>query len=275
MQFLQRLLITVVLLPIGLWALFSGETPFAILIMLFFGIAAWEYANLFKNGGHRPAIFIIVAGTVLIILLRAFTSEALAIFALTAGVLVSLTYYLWRFERGDDQAVTDLTITVYGLVYVGFIGSYFVALRGLPGGAWWTITVFAAVWWADTAAYFIGSAFGKHRLSPRLSPKKSWEGYLGGIVVTLIGSPLLLRLYHALDLPVDAGITVPRVLWIALVMGVLPTLGDLGISLLKRHFSVKDTGHILLAHGGMLDRVDAWIWAMAIGYYMVTLFFLN
>jgi phosphatidate cytidylyltransferase len=110
-------------------------------------------------------------------------------------------------------------------------------------------------------------------MAPRLSPKKSWEGYFGGILLSLGGSVLLLKAYAWFGLPVDPAITVTRVLVLAVFLSVFPTIGDLGISMLKRHFAVKDSGKILPGHGGMLDRIDSWLWAAVMGYYLITLLF--
>jgi phosphatidate cytidylyltransferase len=151
-------------------------------------------------------------------------------------------------------------------VYLGWIGGYLISLRNLPDGKWWLLTVLVAVWLADTAAYLIGSRFGKHKLSPRLSPKKSWEGYLAGILFSLVGTPLFTLLW-----PASANITPLDGLWIALPISLLTTLGDLGESMIKRQFGVKDSSKLLPGHGGAFDRIDSWLWAAVIGYYIITL----
>jgi phosphatidate cytidylyltransferase len=271
---LQRLLVTVVLLPLGLFALFSGELYFGILILVILLFATWEFANLYKTGGFEPAVFILLIGTLLLSLMRLVAKD----FSwdqpiLGALILLAMAFHTLNFERGRDKAALDLAVTLGGLAYVAFLGSYFVAIRSLPGGAWWMLVVFTSVWWADTGGYFIGRAFGKHKMAPRLSPKKSWEGYFGGIVLSLGGSLLLLQVYTWLDLPVDPGITPQRVLLLAAFLSVFPTIGDFGISMLKRQFAVKDSGTILPGHGGMLDRIDSWLWAAIIGYYLITMLF--
>ena len=270
---LQRLLVTIFLLPLGLWALFSGEVPFGVLIMVILLFAAWEYANLYKTGGYKPAVFILLSGTLLLSLLRlldGFTWDSLI---LGGVVLLAMGYHTVSYELGREQAALDFAITLSGLAYVAILGSYFIAIRALPGGAWWMIVVFTSVWWADMGGYFIGMAFGRHKMAPRLSPKKSWEGYFGGIALALGGSLLLLLIYGWLNLPVDPQITAQRVLLLAAVLSVFTTLGDFGISMIKRQFAVKDSGKILPGHGGMLDRIDSWLWAAVIGYYLITLLF--
>jgi phosphatidate cytidylyltransferase len=274
-MFLQRLIVTIILLPIGLWAMFAGETQFGIMMMIILIIAMWEYTNLFKIGGYKPAVFILLTGTVLFSLTRLFFGQQWVQLIMTGLVLGTMAFHSFAYERGRDESAMDMMISFGGLVYVAFIGSFFIAIRSLPGGDWWMIVVFTSVWWADTGGYFIGKAFGKHRLAPRLSPKKSWEGYLAGIVLALGGSVLLLKIYYLLNLPVDPAITYPRVMLVGAFLSIFPTIGDLGISMLKRYFTVKDSGKILPGHGGMLDRIDSWLWAAAIGYYLITLCFLT
>ncbi len=120
----------------------------------------------------------------------------------------------------------------------------------------------------------IGKWIGKTPLAPRLSPKKTWEGYFGGLVMAGVLAPLLLMFYRWMKWPVPPEITIPRVMLIGVVMGIFTVAGDLLISMLKRTYSLKDTGTILLGHGGVLDRIDSWLWAVSIGYYLITAIFL-
>jgi phosphatidate cytidylyltransferase len=149
------------------------------------------------------------------------------------------------------------------------MGSFFIALRALPEGEGWLLVSLPALWLADSGAYFIGTRFGVHKMTLRLSPKKSWEGYFGGILVAVIGTPLLAILYRNLWLPVETAITPANAVILALAMGVFPTLGDLGESMIKRQAGRKDSGTLLPGHGGMFDRIDSWLWAAFISYYVV------
>jgi phosphatidate cytidylyltransferase len=123
------------------------------------------------------------------------------------------------------------------------------------------------VWLADSGAFLIGSRYGKHKLSPRLSPKKTWEGFFGGIVFGVVSGAILAALWHFMS----PAMTVERGALIGLLMGALTPLGDLGESMIKRQAGVKDSSQILPGHGGVLDRIDSWLWAGVIGYYVVLL----
>jgi phosphatidate cytidylyltransferase len=272
-MFSQRVLVTAVLLPIGIAAILAGEIWFGILIAIVLILAIREYIQLFQTGGFQPSGFMLFGGILVLLAARLFGGFAYDYGVLPLLVMLALCAHLIAFERGRDQAATDFTITLTGLFYIGYLGSYFLALRGLPEGIWWVLLVLPGGWAADSGAYLIGSAIGKHKLVPRLSPKKSWEGYIGGIGSAIIITPLLALLYRSFWLPPDTQITLARAAIIGGVMGVFPTLGDLGVSMFKRQFGVKDTGNLLPGHGGILDRIDSWLWMVSLGYLLIHWFF--
>jgi phosphatidate cytidylyltransferase len=270
---LQRSIVVVILLPLGIAAIAAGGLVFLAVITLILGLAAWEYVQLHKTGGLQPAGFFVVIGVVALVLARYLGGFAFDPWLLPLLVLLSMGIHLVAYERGRDQAATDFAATLTGIFYFGLLGSFFVLMRELPNGQWWILVTLPAVWLADSGAYFIGSRFGRHKLSPRLSPKKSWEGYFGGILFGVVGTPLLVLLYEQLGLPSEAGITFVRAAVMGIVMGIFPTLGDLGESMVKRQVGVKDSGTLLPGHGGAFDRIDSWLWAIVIGYFVITWFF--
>jgi phosphatidate cytidylyltransferase len=181
-----------------------------------------------------------------------------------------MAWHTLDYERGATLAGTDFALTLTGLVYVGWIGAYFISLRGMDDGLWWFMTALPAVWIADSAAYLAGHRFGRHRLAPRLSPKKSVEGYLAGILGGALGSWALTLLWQ-IGAGTSSSINPGRGLLLGLVIGTLAPIGDLGISMFKRQLGIKDTGRLLPGHGGALDRIDSWLWASVIGYLTVRL----
>lgn len=272
-MFLKRMAVILVLLPLGLVAIFLGSPYYTLFITIFLGMAAWEYGRMFHIGGYQPSSALIVGGTLALIAGRAFNGLESTPWLLSLAIFTSMTYHLVMYEKGRDHAGTDFAITISGILYFGFVGSYLLSLRYLPEGEWWLLLVLTAVWLADGGAYLIGSRWGRHKLSRRLSPKKSWEGYLAGIVFGVVGAPLLVLLF---TLWLKPGTTVTP-LWgviIGLVMGIVPTLGDLGESMFKRQAGVKDSSNLLPGHGGFFDRIDSWLWAAVIGFYIITWFVL-
>lgn len=272
-SFAQRVLFTVVALPLGIFFIFWGGWPYAIFIAAILARGAWEYADLFRNGGGKPSNLILLSGVIAIFATRfaAGFSQDHWVFVTLIGV--SVTFYLVEYERGRAAAGSDFAATLSGIFYVGLLGSYLLLLRQIPEGDWWVLITLFAVMLADTAAYMFGSRFGKTRLAPRLSPKKSWEGFIAGAVVSTIGTPLFLLLFRVLGLPDEPQFSLMNVAVLGLAIGILSTLGDLAISMIKREMKMKDASHILPGHGGVLDRIDSWLWAFPIGYYLVTVFF--
>lgn len=268
---MQRVLVTIILLPIGLAAIILGGWVFTLLIALILGVAGWEFAQLFKTGGLQPSGPIVVVGILALVLGRYLNGFESAHWIISLFVLLSITYHLIAFERGRDQSGTDFTVTLAGIFYIGWIGAYFISLRQLDQGMWWVLLVLPATWLADSGAYFVGSRFGKHKLSPHLSPKKTWEGYLGGIVWGVAGGVLLAWIWQQIGADPTV-ITLGRGLLVGLVMSIFPTLGDLGESMIKRQVGVKDSSHLLPGHGGAFDRIDSWLWAAVFGFYLVSFF---
>ena len=171
------------------------------------------------------------------------------------------------FERGRDEAALDLAITLGGIVYLGWVAAYFIDLRI---AAQWGLVADARISdrrvVADAMAYFVGVRFGRHKMFSRLSPKKSWEGYVAGVVAgTLTTGMLSVLMSHVGPVRIE-------LLWgmgLGFVLSALTTLGDLGESLFKRFAGIKDSGSLLPGHGGAFDRIDSLIWAGVLGYFWI------
>jgi phosphatidate cytidylyltransferase len=268
-----RVLVTVIGLPILIAIFFMGGYLFAGLVALVLALAALEFGGLYENNGMRPVKWLMAAGSVALLLVRFFELDAGWLPALL--VLVAATAHLFAYERGRDEAGTDLGVTLSGIFYIGVLGAYFAAVRNLPNGEWWLLLTLVSVWLADSAAYLIGTPFGKHKMAPRLSPKKSWEGYVAGLVFATIGAPLFGVLFVNLGMPATPATSAINLAILGFAIGALTTLGDLAESMIKRQMKVKDASQILPGHGGIFDRIDSWLWALPIGYFLITYVFLN
>ena len=268
---IQRLIVTIILTPLGLYAIYLGGWAYGLTAAVLVGIAAWEYVQLSKAAGHRPSQVLVIGGVLLLLLQRGLNGFEYEPFVLGLLILIAFAYHMLMYERGRDQAVTDMGMTLLGILYLGWIGSFLLSLRALPDGQWWTLIILPAVWLADSGAYWVGKNFGKHLLSPRLSPKKTWEGYWGGAAFGTLTTWLLSFAWQAGAGP-GSEITPLRALLLGLAMGLLPTLGDLAESMIKRSAGVKDSGTLLPGHGGAFDRIDSWLWAGVIGYYLIAWF---
>ncbi len=275
----QRILVTIFLLPLGMAAIYFGGWYYFAIIALLLLLAAWEYCQLFRAGGYQPGGALIVGGVFAILLVRSLNLFGGAAWAQDVSWLIalltltSMSYHLIQFERGRDEAATDFAISIAGILYIGLLGSHLLLLRELPEGVWWVLLTLPAVWFADSGAYFYGRAYGRRKFSPRLSPKKTWEGYIAGIVVGVLGTAAFAALWQIPAGP-ETAITPLRGAILGLIISIITPLGDLGESMIKRQVGVKDSSNLIPGHGGAFDRIDSWLWAGVIGFYCIVWFFI-
>jgi phosphatidate cytidylyltransferase len=263
----QRLIVVIFLIPACVIPIYLGSWPFAILVIGGMGIAAWEYWRMFYRGGYRPSVWLIVAGAMVLCLARFLWSMETSALVLTLAILVIMAVQVFDFANGETTAAVDFNINLGGVLYLGWIGSYLISLRMMPDGFWWFLLVLPITWINDGGAYLVGRSFGRHKMAPHVSPNKSWEGYIGGIVVGIIGATLLAGLWQ-LRAPT---ITPMKGFILGAVISIVTPLGDLFESMLKRGFGIKDASNLIPGHGGILDRIDSWLWAAPLGFYLVIL----
>lgn len=271
---LKRTLTALGLAVVGLPAIIFGGVFYYLLMAIVLAGSAWEYVRLYRAVRFEPSEIVTVAGVLVIATARFFFEEA-AIPLFVMLVLLAMTVHVISYERGRDQAGLDFAVTVTGIVYLGWLGSYLLDLRQLSQGAWWLMLILPIVWGGDTGAYSIGSAYGKHKMTPRLSPKKSWEGYLAGLFTSVIVGAFLAYAFSSLGpQPLGGLVTGIQGAFLGLVIGALAPLGDLGESMLKRQGGLKDSSNIIPGHGGFFDRIDSWIWGAALGFFVIQFFVL-
>ena len=178
-----------------------------------------------------------------------------------ALALAAVLPFLWLILRGDgERALPDWLHSVGGVLYIGWLGSHLVLLRHLDNGQDWVYLALFATFANDTSAYFVGRAIGRTKLVPRISPGKTVEGALGGILFGALG---LVALNYGLGLRVDVWPLIP----LAVLVPVAAQLGDLAESLVKRGAGVKDAGVLVPGHGGVLDRLDSVLFVVPVVYY--------
>lgn len=271
---LKRTLTALGLAVIGLPAIIYGGVFFFLLMGIVLAGSAWEYVRLFRAVRSEPNEIVTIGGVLGITTARFFFEEA-AVPVFVLSVLLAMAVHVFAYERGRDQAPVDFAVTVAGIIYLGWLGAYLLDLRQLPQGAWWLMLVLPIIWGGDTGAYSIGSAYGKHKMTPRLSPKKSWEGYVAGLLTSILVGVFFSYAYSSLGARPLGGLVTPLQGGIlGLVIGALAPLGDLGESMFKRQGGLKDSSHVFPGHGGFFDRIDSWIWGAALGYFLIRIFIL-
>jgi len=261
----KRLLVVIIALPMLIAVIVIGGWLFTLVLTAALGVAAWEFWRLFRSGGFSPSGFVLIGGVIALALWRGFFGFEYTDLVAAGLILVGMAVHVFRYSNHASTAAVDFCITTAGIFYLGWLGSYFFSLRSLPDGQWWFLTALPAVWLADAGAFMFGRKFGRHRMAPLVSPKKTWEGYVGGILTAAVLTPLLAWLWQ-LAAP---AIRIETAAVLGVVIAIVAPLGDLGESMIKRQFGVKDSSNILPGHGGIMDRVDSWIWAAAIGYYLI------
>jgi phosphatidate cytidylyltransferase len=179
------------------------------------------------------------------------------------GVLAALVVAALVWHLIFPQVSTsDTAVTVFGVVYIGFTLTHLVLMRELDSGTEFVAATLVSVWANDILAYAIGSSFGRHRLAPKVSPKKSWEGLAAGTAGTM-------AVWLALGLFVQTGLPLWWLACIGLAVSAAAVVGDLAESRIKREAGVKDSGKLLPGHGGFLDRLDSTITASVVAFYLL------
>ena len=143
---LQRALVIIVLVPVALVAIYFGGVVYTLAAIILLGLAAWEFLRMFQAGGLQPSGILILAGVALLVIDRAVNGFTYSPLVLSGLVLGSMTYHLITFERGRELPATDFSVTLSGILYIGWIGAYFISLRNLPNGLGWTLLTLPAVW---------------------------------------------------------------------------------------------------------------------------------
>jgi len=266
---LKRTLTALGLAAIGLPAIIFGGVFYYLLIAVVLAGSAWEYIRLYRAVRYEPNE-IVTIGSVLGIATARFFFEEAAIPLFVLSILLAMGVHLVAYERGRDQAALDFAVTLAGIVYLGWLGSYLLDLRQFPQGGWWLMIVLPIVWGGDTGGYSIGVPYGKHKMAPRLSPNKSWEGYAAGLFTSVAVGAFFSYAFSSLGhQPLGGLITAVQGGFLGLVIGALAPLGDLGESMFKRQGGLKDSSNFFPGHGGFFDRIDSWIWGAALGYFVI------
>ena len=243
------------------------------LLLLFIIMASKEYAEILRNKGFLPFFKVIMIVSISMVLVSASGNDNLIPLVLVCGTIGSFLAVLFR---GRQPYIANVATTILGFL-IAWMPCHVCLIRNMGNqvslfginfqqGLYFLIFIFFVILFTDIAAYFFGVRFGKHKLSPVISPKKSIEGAVAGglcaiIAGLIIGKLIGISFYHSFVL--------------ALIVTVMAQLGDLSESLIKRDAGVKDSGNSLPGHGGFLDRADSYLFSVPVAYYYIKYFILS
>jgi phosphatidate cytidylyltransferase len=240
---------------------------FVIFVTALVVLAVSELAGALKENGRLRSRWplVVMSGAMVPVVFFAGGQGQLWSLVVAMGLAVIIRAGRSLFDsQARATTLSDIGVAIMVLAYIPFLGSFAVAIAAVPGGQWWVLAGVIIVVSVDTAAYVTGLSFGKTPLAPKISPKKTWEGFIGSLVAAVVAGSLLGPLM--IGVPVAVGAL------LGLVLLGAATLGDLVESLIKRDLGIKDISSWLPGHGGFLDRLDSMLPAMAMLYVMFQIF---
>ncbi|MEA1959460.1 MAG: phosphatidate cytidylyltransferase [Chloroflexota bacterium] len=257
---LKRLLSGSVLGAIVFAVTWYGGLVFSIALAVIAALGAFEFYKIIDISKKQPLAIIGTIGVLLFILVAHFEMK----YTTTLLAAVIVLPLIWAiFQPDTKNAASNWAWLLAGMLYIGWMLSHFIPLRALDGGRDWALLAIITCVACDITAFVIGSKWGRHRMIPRISPSKTWEGTVGGFIGAVAAALILATILPTIDIPY----------WQAAVLGMLVgifgPLGDLAESMLKRNAGVKDSGHMVPGHGGMLDRMDSILFTVVVVYYYV------
>lgn len=224
------------------------KAGFIVIVLLALGVGSFEMTRAFGTAAIRVPIGPILLGGVVMLAGAYFAGMEVAAVALALTVIGTL---VWRLADGADGFVRDSASAVFLLSYLWLMGCFVLLMLAETDGAWRVIAFIVAAIASDIGGYAAGVLFGSHPMAPSISPKKSWEGFAGSLVLGMAAGAAIV--YWGLD----------GAWWAGIILGaasvVMATLGDLSESLIKRDLGIKDMGNLLPGHGGLMDRLDSLI----------------
>ena len=270
---LPRIITAIVGIPLVILAIFWGGIPLFVLmagvtflaLREYFAIAQFARYDLYPWAGTIAGIFLFVSVFLNNTYLAALDASQGT--SLIVTLMIAFLFIIELLRKNPEKAIERLGITFFGAFFIPWTLAHILLIRNIPtAGSGYLYFLFISIWILDTGAYAFGVRFGKRPLASSVSPKKTLEGALGGIVTGIL-SALILRFFF-----LRAEITVPESVFIGLFIAVVAQFSDLAESILKRDAGVKDSAALLPGHGGMLDRFDSLLFAAPLFYYYLTIF---
>jgi phosphatidate cytidylyltransferase len=250
--------------PLVILAIWFGDPWFSFLIAAAAVVGTYEFYHMANFDRKDPLIYLGLLWSLALVLSPHYRNPDVLPIVITATMLISLICLLLRPSR--EKAFRNWAWTIAGALYIGWMLSYWLNLRGLADGQNWVYLAMLTTFANDTGAFFIGRARGKHKLASAISPAKTWEGAIGGLICAILAA---IAIAMVLNLISPFTFKYWQIILLGFLVSLFAQLGDLVESLLKRNTGVKESGNLLPGHGGILDRFDSLIFVGAVVYYYV------
>lgn len=267
MKLLTRIVTSAVLIGLVAFSLFGIKGPFvfSLLVVIFIAMALSEFFDLLKKKDVPASSFFGMCMGVFIPWIVYMEFGATQSGEILFLVLGCLFLFILKFFRDTARSLIGISLTLFGLLYVSWFLSFLIKIRFLPDGAVWVAYLLSVTKAADIGAYLIGTPLGKHALVPRISPRKTIEGLVGGLLASVLTAyflgPYLPLQFHPAHLLAQG-----------LLIGVVGQIGDLSESMMKRFCDAKDSGTLLPGMGGVLDAVDSILFTAPIFYFHLKIY---
>ena len=291
---MKRILTAVVLIPLVLLVVFRAPLwLFALVVAGIVVLSIHEYLNVIEGYGIEPIGWLTYASAVLLILSLVLGREPQLMRLQSLGRFLPIVVFLplifgvpLVFRRDMHMVFPAAGSSAFAVLYLGLSLGLLIPLRYAPNSKFLVLFALLSVWAGDTAAYYVGRTMGRHKLAPVVSPKKTWEGAIASVVASIVVAVLLFHFRDFLnglfagEPALDAfpgprensrAFSLVAVIMLGIITNVAAQLGDLFESVLKRGANIKDSGSLLPGHGGILDRIDALLFAIPVVWYYATL----
>jgi len=256
-----RVISALIGIPVWIFIIYQGGIWLAFFISVLVIIGTYEFKEMLRVKGFKSFLSPIILGELLLV----WGAWAQSPYWLELGIGLSFLCVLFlALIKYPQFKVADIALNFFMLIYVGWSLTYIILLRNTTDGFWFVIYLFIVIWSTDTGAYFSGRFFGKTKLAPLISPKKTVEGAIGGLLFSLMAALIYNWVFQIFALPVLLAAT--------LLISCLGQIGDLVESSFKRLAGVKDSGQIIPGHGGILDRFDSTILTAPVLFYLIIFF---
>ncbi|MDP0492738.1 MAG: phosphatidate cytidylyltransferase [Fusobacterium sp. JB021] len=268
---LNRILVAILGIPLLIYIFYMGGFPLLVFTNGIIGIGLYEFYKMAEDFGNKPylKIGILTGLTIPNLIYFLSPSESSLILFLPLVFLFILLMALRVIKNEIENTSRDIGITILGIFYVSILFSHILLLGKMPNGGKLILLIQAAVWVCDSAAYFVGMNFGRKFFKEGfsiISPKKSKEGAIGGIIFTMIAVIILNNQFNIIKGNIFL------ILLLGLIISIVAQIGDLAESMFKREFKIKDSGKLLGEHGGILDRFDSMIFVLPVVYNLLKIF---